>query len=138
AHYYPQILDLPRQKGQVIVTASPGELHEIGARILADLLELSGWDTYYTGASTPATSIVELLVQTQARFLCISTTLLESLPAVTELIAQVRAANLSPAPKILVGGQAYLYAPGLWRQVGADWFADSAHEGIRYIESIQP
>jgi methanogenic corrinoid protein MtbC1 len=136
AHYYPQILDVPRQKGSVVVISSPGELHEIGARILSDLLEMSGWDTYYTGASTPADGVIGLLAQTQARFLCISTTLLDSLPAVTALIAQVRSADLSPAPKILVGGQAYLSDPNIWRQVGADSCARSAREGIQYINAV--
>lgn len=137
AHYYPQILEQPRQKGRVVVTSSPGELHEIGGRILADLLELHGWDTYYTGANTPSESVVTLLNQHQACCLCISTTLAASLPSVSALISEVRAAQLNPAPKILVGGQAYLSAPDIWKQVGADWFAGSASEGIAYIETIQ-
>ncbi|WP_129627073.1 cobalamin B12-binding domain-containing protein [Candidatus Oscillochloris fontis] len=136
AYYYPQILDKPRDKGRVIVTASPGELHEVGARILADILELNGWDTYYTGANTPSDTIVDLLAQTKAQVICISTTLPTSLPAVTELIVDIRSAQLDPKPTILVGGQAYLAGPELWQHVGADWFASSASEGLRYIERI--
>jgi methanogenic corrinoid protein MtbC1 len=135
AHFYPQILELPRMKGRVVVAASPGELHEIGARIVSDLLEMNGWDTYYTGANTSADSIVALLAQMQARFLCISTTLPTSLPAVAELIAQVRSAGLSPTPQILVGGQAYQFTPDHWRQMGADGFAHNARAGIDYIEA---
>ena len=133
--YYPLILNLPRPKGPMVITASPGEFHEIGPRIVADIFEVHGWDVYYTGANTPATTIVELIQSIEARFLCISTTLGSSLPAVSALISQVRSANLPSQPKILVGGQAYNEAPDLWRQVGADHFALSAYEGIAYIEA---
>ncbi|EFO81374.1 cobalamin B12-binding domain protein [Oscillochloris trichoides DG-6] len=136
AYYYPQILEKSRNKGHVIVTASPGEHHEVGARILADILELNGWDTYYTGANTPSDTIIDLLAQTKAQVICISTTLPTSLVAVAELIAHIRAAHLEPKPTILVGGQAYLAEPTLWQHVGADWFASSASEGLRYIEGI--
>jgi len=135
--YYPLILDLPRYKGNIVVTASPGEMHEIGTRIVADLLEVHGWDVHCTGANTPTTSIIDLVQRTNARFLCISTTLSASLPAVSELIGHVRAADRLAGLRILVGGQAYLAEPDLWRQVGADSFAHTARAGIDYIQANQ-
>jgi methanogenic corrinoid protein MtbC1 len=134
ALYYPMILELPRNKGRIVVTASPGEFHEIGTRIVADLLEVNGWDVYCTGANTPTASVIMLLEQTEASILCISTTLPSSLPAVTTLIADVRAAKLQRMPKIIVGGQAYRSDPDIWRRVGADGFGTTAHEGIALIE----
>ncbi len=136
AYYYPQILGAPRDKGRVVVTSSPGELHEVGARILSDILEMNGWDIYYTGANTPTDTIIDLLTQTKAQVICISTTLVSSLPAVSNLIATIRSAQIHPQPHILVGGQAYLAEPQLWQQVGADGFASSATAGLRYIEQL--
>lgn len=135
AIYYPMILELPRLKGTIVVTASPGELHEIGTRIVADLLEISGWDVYCTGAYTPAPTVVDLVQRTRAQFLCISTTLVASLPAVAALIEQVRGACGPAAPQILVGGQAYMQKHSLWRDVGADSFALTARAGIDYIQA---
>jgi methanogenic corrinoid protein MtbC1 len=135
AIYYPMILDLPRLKGTIVVTASPGELHEIGTRIVADLLEISGWDVHCTGAYTPAPTVVDLVQRTRAQFLCISTTLVASLPAVKALIQQVRGACGPAAPQILVGGQAYMQDQSLWRAVGADCFAPTARAGIDYIQT---
>lgn len=135
AIYYPMILELPRLKGTIVVTASPGELHEIGTRIVADLLEISGWDVHYTGAHTPALTVIDLLQSTRAQFLCVSTTLVASLPAVAALIEQVRGACGPAAPRILVGGQAYMQKQSLWREVGADSFALTARAGIDYIQA---
>jgi hypothetical protein len=40
-----------------------GELHEIGVRMLCDLLEMEGWNTIYLGANVPtAGSTIRWLV----------------------------------------------------------------------------
>lgn len=132
--YYPMILELPRNRGTVLVTASPDELHEIGARMVADMLEMHGWDVYYTGADTPEASLLELLQQHPVRFICISTTLASSLRRTGALIAAIRAAKLDPAVHIIVGGQAYLHEPNLWKWIGADGFAGSATDLVRYLQ----
>jgi MerR family transcriptional regulator, light-induced transcriptional regulator len=133
--FYPLILELPRERGTVIVTASPGELHEIGPRILADLIELSGWDVCYTGANTPIGSVIDLVKRTAPHCLCISTSLSVSLPSVAKLIASVREEVGAAAPSIMVGGQAYMADADLWRKVGADYVAFSAREGVAVLEA---
>lgn len=133
--YYPMILELPRDKGMVLVTASPEELHEIGARMVADILEMYGWDVYYTGADTPEESLLDLLQQHPVEIVCISTTLTFSLQRTANLIARIRAANLNHPVHIIVGGQAYLTDPGLAKQVGADGFAASATDLVRYLQN---
>src|SRR5690242_17155384 len=35
--FYPMILDAPRTKGKIVFVSSPGELHDVGARMIADL-----------------------------------------------------------------------------------------------------
>lgn len=135
AWFYPLILSLPRDRGAVVVAASPNELHQIGPRILADLLEMNGWDVHYTGAGATIESVVSLVQEVRAVFVCISTTLVSSIPAAANLIFAVRA-TCQPIPQILVGGQAYRTSPQLWQRVGADGFASSAREGIRLLDRL--
>lgn len=124
--FYSMILELPRPKGSVALAATPGELHEIGARMVADLLEIDGWDVYYTGANTPMESLVDLLRTHKSRYLLLSTTLISHLAKVIDLIRVIRSSDLDPRPHILVGGRAYLSDPQLWKTVFADAVADSA------------
>lgn len=49
--YYPYICQTPKTLGTVIVCCAPGELHEIGARMFADLCELRGWHVVFMGAN---------------------------------------------------------------------------------------
>jgi methanogenic corrinoid protein MtbC1 len=52
---YPRIYQYATKNGGVAVAACvAGELHEIGLRISADLLELEGWRTCYLGTNMPA------------------------------------------------------------------------------------
>jgi methanogenic corrinoid protein MtbC1 len=135
--YYPLILELPRTKGAVIVAVSPEELHEIGARMVADMLEMHGWDVYYTGANTPQESLIDLIHSQQAHFLCISTTLPSHLLHVEQIIKKVRAETFEQPVHVLVGGQAYMGDPDLWKTIGADGFVLNASQSVNYLQAHQ-
>ena len=130
ASYYPLILDYPRDKGAVMVSASPGEYHEIGPRILADLMELNGWNVYYSGADTPADSIVRFLHKNRPKHICISTTLTSNLIYVVNLVKNIRDIG---ATEVIVGGQAYMADPRLWEKVGADNYFENADSLLKHI-----
>jgi len=57
---YPFLFDYQNRKNRaVIVACVPNELHEIGARMIADFFEMEGWDSYFFGANTPTSSIIK-------------------------------------------------------------------------------
>ena len=49
-----------------MIACVAGETHEIGTRMVADLLELAGWDTIYLGGNVPISDVVQVLVEHQA------------------------------------------------------------------------
>ncbi|HEY5309978.1 MAG TPA: cobalamin B12-binding domain-containing protein, partial [Casimicrobiaceae bacterium] len=49
-----------------------GDLHELGARMVADFFEMEGWDSYYTGANTPTGGVVQAIVERRPDVLAIS------------------------------------------------------------------
>jgi methanogenic corrinoid protein MtbC1 len=132
--HYPKILEIPRQHGTIVVSSSPNEFHEIGARILADMLEIHGWDVYFTGANTPVDGILELLREHHAQFLCISTTMVSHLEDVAAMVREVRSMP-DFSVHVIVGGQAYVGDPTSWKAVGADRFFQSASMLIHYLQT---
>ena len=50
---YPYIFQNEKNGHKLVATCVNGELHEIGVRMVADLFEMEGWNTYYLGANTP-------------------------------------------------------------------------------------
>ena len=136
ASFSPMILARPRDKGPVVMTASPGEVHEVPVRMVSDLLEIDGWNVYYLGANTPADSVCKLLESTGSRILGLSTTLPSNLSSTERLIAAVRSEPNIRGTHIVVGGQAYINDPNLWESIGADSFARDGQDAVDHLDSL--
>ena len=110
-----------------------GELHEVGLRIITDLLELTGWQTWYLGANVPPANAVQFCAEQKADVLLVSATLPPHLPAVAEVIRQFRARPELAEARVIVGGRAFRNAPGLWRTIGADGTAAGVDECLALL-----
>jgi MerR family transcriptional regulator, light-induced transcriptional regulator len=86
-----------------VVTGTPGELHEIGARMVADFLEADGWEVLQLGASTPAPDLAALVASERPDLVALSTATAGSLPGIAEVLTRLR--RCRPRPLLVVGGQ---------------------------------
>ena len=127
AQLYPHIFDTPKHGRRLVATCVSDELHELGMRMVADFFEMDGWDTFYLGANTPATSIIRFLKETPADVLAISATLTLHVSQVARLISQIRPES---EIRIMVGGYPFNISSDLWREVGADGYAPSADSAL--------
>jgi methylmalonyl-CoA mutase cobalamin-binding domain/chain len=133
---YPAIFAAPRNGRTAVVACVGSELHELGARMVADFLELDGWDTIYLGANTPSAGIAQTVAEHQADLLGLSATMTFHIHLVSETIAAVRADHAGRRIPILVGGYPFRLAPDLWRQVDADGFAPDAQAAVELASSL--
>lgn len=127
---YPYIFATERNGYNLVVSCVAKELHEIGARMVADFFEMEGWDTYYLGSNMPQRGILRTLAKHQPDVLAISATLTSHVKAVRELIAAVKADERCQQIKIIVGGYPFNIEPQLWQRVGADGHARNADQAI--------
>jgi len=127
---YPKIFNMTRSDQRLVATCVGGELHEIGVRMVADFFEMEGWDTYYLGSNTPASSILQTIEEQNADVLAISATIPYHVSKVAALIENVRTSFTDEQINILVGGYPFNTSPNLWQHVGADGFAPNAQEAI--------
>jgi methanogenic corrinoid protein MtbC1 len=133
---YPLIHKHVAQKGRVAVAACvAGELHEIGLRMITDLLELEGWRTFYLGANTPSLSIVEIVREKKAQLLALSICLPTNGPALRELISIVRE-QPGDGVRIVIGGYALSVDPVYAASFGADGLAVNAGEAVAMMNSL--
>jgi MerR family transcriptional regulator, light-induced transcriptional regulator len=131
ASLYPRFATFNVSKGFVIVSAGPNEYHEIGARMVADLLELDGWDVTYLGANTPIMDMIELFKKQKPFFVAISVATLFNLDKVRQAISIIRQNQEISGIKIMVGGLAFSGMPELWREIGADGYAGDAGSAVK-------
>lgn len=108
---YPRIPRRENSRGKVVVMGVAGEMHHVGANLLADALDAKGWKVSYLGSNVPSRALLDALASADPDFLCVSTTLAAHLPTAAELIQQVRERFGSQRPDILVGGAAFNQAP---------------------------
>lgn len=115
--------DAPNGK-RVTVACVEGELHEVGARIASDFLEMAGFDVEFLGANVPTDSLVKWVQDSQPDLLCLSATMSFHLGALTEAIERVRA--VLPHLPIAVGGHAFEWARGLEQRLGVTFYGKDA------------
>lgn len=111
----------------VLVTAAPGNTHDMAARVAADFFEMDGWRAICLGADIPAREIAGACVAFAPDLVAISAMMPAQLPSAAESIAAIGRAP-TPRPRILVGGRAFSGAPHLHERVGADAYAASVEE----------
>lgn len=138
AQLYGKMFAGERQDRRAVAMCVGGELHEIGLRIITDLLELEGWQTWYLGASMPPASAIQLCVDHRADVLLISATLPPHIALVKEAIRLVRSRTELNAMNVIVGGRAFRVAPEMWRTIGADGFATGFDECRRILDELVP
>lgn len=123
---YDRVFAAERRGRTFVASCVRGELHEIGARMVADFLEMDGWDTHYLGASVPPDDVVRTVIERAADVLGLSATLAIHVEDVADLIARVRREPACARVQIVVGGHPFRIAPDLYREIGADGSAADA------------
>jgi MerR family transcriptional regulator, light-induced transcriptional regulator len=116
----------------ILLTGLEGELHSVGALMVADVLETRGWTVHFIGTNLPHASILDAIRERQPNCVGISATMLFNLPAVRRLIEGVRS-EWGSTKRIVVGGGAFRHAPDLWREIGADGYGRHLRDALELI-----
>jgi methanogenic corrinoid protein MtbC1/DNA-binding transcriptional regulator YhcF (GntR family) len=102
---------VPSTGPRVLVACVEGELHDIGARMVADLLELDGFEVRFLGANVPTDSLLTIVQEEQPRLLVLSATMPERIDHLRQAITSVR--QVRGLSAVLVGGQVLDWLPDL-------------------------
>lgn len=102
---YPRIFSQPHKDRSVIIACVPQERHEIGARMVADFVELHGWHGFFLGANTPTADLVRMIREHNIDAVGISMSLLFNLSHLEGMLEAIR--SEFPELQILLGGRAF-------------------------------
>jgi methanogenic corrinoid protein MtbC1 len=121
---------------RALIACAPGELHELGARMVADFLELEGWDVVFLGASTPIPDVIRAVLEHKSHVFGISATIAFNLPAAVELISGMREKSNTHPVKIVAGGRAFGLSQRMPQQVAADGYSPDAEDAVRLFQQL--
>ncbi len=119
---------MPRVTGarRVLVACAPGELHEMGALILAVMLGREGFDVRYLGQATPLRDLVALAKDLAADALFISASLASAVEALSEESELLR----SLETPVVFGGRAFADDPDKARKLGGVFLGNDLVEAM--------
>ena len=132
---YPILFSRERVGRSAIVACVANEYHQVGANMIADVLELNGWDGVFLGANTPVGDLLYMIDDSGPRFVGLSLAIYFNLRELLEAIGRIRG-RFEELP-ILVGGQAFRWGgkeaveaiPGV-HLVGDLWLFEESLAGL--------
>jgi len=81
AQTYAHLPTSSTRRGNVVLTGVAGELHQLGANMVSDVLESQGYDVHFLGTNMPNSGILQEIENHRADMLGISATMLFNIPA---------------------------------------------------------
>nr|WP_224368687.1 cobalamin-dependent protein [Hyalangium versicolor] len=126
SHLYRHLPRDPSNGKVIMVACVEGEMHEVGARMASDFLEMAGFDVRFLGANVPTAHLIRMLREQTPDMLALSVTMTYHLPALRSAITQVR--EFSSQLHIAVGGLAFNWANGLEHDLDVSFHGRDARE----------
>ena len=112
---------------EAVITAVEGEMHAVGARLIADLFYLEGWDVAFLGQNSPTSDLVEWVRERKPDLVILSLSQRDRIPIAREAAKMLK--SLENAPLVFVGG-AGISDPALRAEIPADLVSGDPLEAI--------
>ena len=122
---YPSIFATERIGKKAVISCSANEFHQVGGKMVADILELNGWDGYFLGANTPPEDMLQYLQEVKPDLVGLSLSILSNIANLQRCIDVVK--TDFPNMDLLIGGQAFRWG-------GTDTI--KRYSGTEYIPSL--
>ena len=133
AQVYGQLEANGQDRGRLVITGIEGELHQVGANMVADVFEARGWNVRFLGTNMPHPGVLEAVEEHRAEVVGISATMLLSIPKAVRLVEALRERFQADCPRIILGGRAFAYAPELARELGAEGPATDLRSALALV-----
>ena len=125
---------LPRKASKnkkVVVCSGATEQAEQGGQMITDLFESDGWDGRFLGGKVNNDDILAFVHSYRPDVLVLYGIAAREAPQIRHLIDTIKSINACPEMKIMLSGGVFGRTEGLWEEIGADMYADTASESVR-------
>ncbi len=114
--------------GKVVMGTVQGDLHDIGKKLVAMMLEGSGFEVIDLGTDVPPERFVEVVEESGAQLVGLSALLTTTIPAMEATVGALREAELPMQVRVMIGGAPVTST--LAQDIGADGFAPDASSAV--------
>lgn len=121
----PRIFATERNGKRAVIACVANEFHQIGAKMIADIFEMNGWDGYFLGSNTPVDSLVDFIGNNHPDVVGLSLSIYFNIGELIKTLEKIR--KEFPEIPILVGGQAFRWG-------GIDLIR--SYDRVHYLNSV--
>jgi 5-methyltetrahydrofolate--homocysteine methyltransferase len=114
--------------GKVVVGTVRGDMHDIGKKLVAIMLEGSGFEVVDLGSDVAPERFVDAVTQSGAKVVGLSSLLSTTLPAMEETVRALHAARPDGKVRVMVGGAPV--TDDFARRIGADGYGPDASSAV--------
>ena len=82
------------------------DLHQVGAKMVANIFEIKGWESIYLGANMPIIDLLNAIDRIKPNVVCLSLALMEHIKTLVVTVKEIQV-NYKKLP-IIIGGRALL------------------------------
>ncbi len=121
--------EVEKKLGSVVIGTVQGDIHDIGKRIVAAMLEVYGFEVYDLGRDVPIEKFIEKTKEVNADIVAASALMTTTMLGQKLLQEALQEAGIREKVKLMVGGAAVTQE---WaNQIGADGYAEEVTEAVR-------
>jgi MerR family transcriptional regulator, light-induced transcriptional regulator len=102
---YEMVISENRVSRKVVLGCVENELHQVGVKMVADIFEMHGWDTFFLGANIPTSELISYSHEIKPDIIALSLTVYSHLPILKNMIREIQ--SELPNVIIITGGQAF-------------------------------
>ena len=128
----------PEKNRKIVICCEQDEMQELGAQMMMDLFESDGWEVRFLGGGLMNDDILTFINEYAPDILLIYGTAPKQAPEIRRLIDSIKAINAWPHLRIMVSGGLFNRAEGLWEEIGADLFAETALDAVKMASTQTP
>lgn len=123
---------------RVLISSADAEGEELGAQMIADLFQASGWDVFFLGGGVPDDEVLSMVGQVRPQVYVIFGAHPEAVANTRALIERIRDVGVCPAMNVIVTGGIFNRADGLWQEIGADAFSNNPRGVLNTAGELGP
>jgi len=126
--------EVEKKLATVVIGTVQGDIHDIGKRIVATMLEVYGFEVHDLGRDVPLENFIEKAIEVNADIVAASALMTTTMVAQKLLQEALQEAGIREKVKFMVGGAAVTQE---WAdQIGADGFAEEVTEAVKKAKQL--
>jgi len=123
-----------KKLGRVIIGTVRGDIHDLGKKIVATMLEASGFEVYDLGTDVHPETFIEKIKELHPDILGMSALIVTSMPEMENVIESMKREGLRDKVKVMVGGSSV--TSEFAKRIGADGFGTDAVDAVNKAKAL--